>query len=399
MFEQAKKNSPCIIFIDEIDAVGRQRGAGMGGGHDEREQTLNQLLVEMDGFEGNEGVIVIAATNRPDVLDSALLRPGRFDRQVVVPLPDILGREAILKVHMKKVPVGDDVKPKMLARGTPGFSGADLANLVNEAALFAARENAKEVNMDNFEKAKDKIMMGAERKSMVMDDHDRKVTAYHEAGHAIVGYLSPEHNPIYKVTIIPRGRALGVTMSMPVKDEVSISKTKLESQIAMAYGGRIAEELLGGKDAISTGASSDIQHATNIARNMVTKWGFGEGLGPLLYSEDEGEVFLGRQVTQHKNLSDATAKLIDDAIKKIIDDNYARATKLLTVNIDKLHAMSNYLIKYETLNSDQVTEIMEGKDVTPPDGWVDEDDDTPVSPTPKTEDSSKPNIGGEATES
>ncbi|MBL4659669.1 MAG: ATP-dependent zinc metalloprotease FtsH [Alcanivoracaceae bacterium] len=401
MFEQAKKNSPCIIFIDEIDAVGRQRGAGMGGGHDEREQTLNQLLVEMDGFEGNEGVIVIAATNRPDILDSALLRPGRFDRQVVVPLPDILGREAILKVHMKKVPLSDDVKPKMLARGTPGFSGADLANLVNEAALFAARLNAKEVNMEDFEKAKDKIMMGAERKSMVMDDHDKKVTAYHEAGHAIVGFLSPEHNPIYKVTIIPRGRSLGVTMSLPVKDEISISKTKLESQIAMAYGGRIAEELLGGKDAISTGASSDIQQATSIARNMVTKWGFGDGLGPMLYSEDEGEVFLGRQVTQHKNLSDATAKLIDDAIKKIIDINYSKATKLLTDNIDKLHIMSEALIKYETLNNDQVTEIMEGKEITPPDGW--DDDDTPIKPnTPKKEGESKQNkddIGDEATSS
>ncbi len=401
MFEQAKKSSPCIIFIDEIDAVGRQRGAGMGGGHDEREQTLNQLLVEMDGFEGNEGVIVIAATNRPDVLDKALLRPGRFDRQVVVPLPDILGREAILKIHMKKVPMSNDVRPKMLARGTPGFSGADLANLVNEAALFAARGNATEVNMEDFEKAKDKILMGAERKSMVMDDHDRKVTAYHEAGHAIVGYLSPQHNPIYKVTIIPRGRALGVTMSMPVKDEVSVSKVKLNSQIAMAYGGRIAEELLGGKDAISTGASSDIQHATSIARDMVTKWGFGEGLGPLLYSEDEGEVFLGRQVTQHKNLSDATAKLIDDAIKKIIDTNYEKATELLTNNIDKLHAMSEALLKYETLDDKQVVEVMEGKKVTPPEGWED-DDKAPKQPS-KKEDHSKgdknSNIGDEATSS
>jgi len=401
MFEQAKKNSPCIIFIDEIDAVGRQRGAGMGGGHDEREQTLNQLLVEMDGFEGNEGVIVIAATNRPDVLDSALLRPGRFDRQVVVPLPDILGREAILKIHMKKVPLSDNVKPKMLARGTPGFSGADLANLVNEAALFAARENGKVVNMENFEKAKDKIMMGAERKSMVMDEHDRKVTAYHESGHAIVGYLSPQHNPIYKVTIIPRGRALGVTMSMPTKDEVSISRVKLDSQIAMAYGGRIAEEILGGsKDAISTGASSDIQQATGIARSMVTKWGFGEGLGPLLYSEDEGEVFLGRQVTQHKNLSDATAKLIDDAIRKIIDTNYTKATKLLNDNVDKLHNMSNALLKYETLNSDQVVEIMEGKEVTPPDGWEDDDSTTPTSSSKeedKVEAKGNDTIGGEAT--
>nr|WP_198538322.1 ATP-dependent zinc metalloprotease FtsH [Marinicella sediminis] len=399
MFEQAKKNAPCIIFIDEIDAVGRQRGAGMGGGHDEREQTLNQLLVEMDGFEGNEGVIVIAATNRPDVLDSALLRPGRFDRQVVVPLPDILGREAILKVHMKKVPLADDVKPRVIARGTPGFSGADLANVVNEAALFAARENATEVKMIHFDKARDKIMMGAERKSMVMDEHDKKVTAYHEAGHAIVGYLSPEHNPIYKVTIIPRGRALGVTMSLPEKDEVSISKRKLESQIAMAYGGRIAEELLGGKDAISTGASSDIQHATDIARNMVTKWGFGEGLGPLLYSEDEGEVFLGRQVTQHKNVSDATAKLIDEAIKKIIDDNYQKAYQILNDNMDKLHIMSEALMKYETINADQVKEIMEGKEITPPEDWVDEDNDKPASPSNKSDDSGESVIGGEATES
>nr|WP_211337015.1 ATP-dependent zinc metalloprotease FtsH [Marinicella litoralis] len=401
MFEQAKKNSPCIIFIDEIDAVGRQRGAGMGGGHDEREQTLNQLLVEMDGFDGNEGVIVIAATNRPDVLDSALLRPGRFDRQVVVPLPDILGREAILKVHMKKVPIADDVKPRDIARGTPGFSGADLANLVNEAALFAARTDAKEVNMECFEKARDKIWMGAERKSMVMDEEDRKVTAYHESGHAIVGYLSPEHNQIYKVTIIPRGRALGVTISLPDKDEISISKRKLESQIAMAYGGRIAEELLGGADAISTGASSDIQQATNIARNMVTKWGFGEGLGPLLYSEDEGEVFLGRQVTQHKNVSDATAKLIDDAIKKIIDTNYEKARKILTDNIDKLHIMSEALLKYETINASQVAEIMEGKEITPPENWEEDgDDDKPKTDTKKKSKDKKDSvIGGEATES
>jgi cell division protease FtsH len=404
MFEQAKKNSPCIIFIDEIDAVGRQRGAGMGGGHDEREQTLNQLLVEMDGFDGNEGVIVIAATNRPDVLDSALLRPGRFDRQVVVPLPDILGREAILKVHMRKVPLADDVKARDIARGTPGFSGADLANLVNEAALFAAREDATEVNMECFEKARDKIWMGAERKSMVMDENDRKVTAYHESGHAIVGYLSPEHNQIYKVTIIPRGRALGVTISLPEKDEISVSKRKLESQIAMAYGGRIAEELLGGVDAISTGASSDIQQATNIARNMVTKWGFGEGLGPLLYSEDEGEVFLGRQVTQHKNVSDATAKLIDDAIKKIIDTNYEKARKILTDNIDKLHIMSAALLKYETINASQVAEIMEGKEITPPENWEEDDGgDKPNTDSKKkakdSKDAKDTVIGGEATES
>lgn len=401
MFEQAKKSSPCIIFIDEIDAVGRQRGAGMGGGNDEREQTLNQLLVEMDGFDGNEGVIVIAATNRPDVLDSALLRPGRFDRQVVVPLPDILGREAILKVHMKKVPLADDVKPRDIARGTPGFSGADLANLVNEAALFAARTDATEVNMECFEQARDKIWMGAERKSMVMDEDDRRVTAYHESGHAIVGYMSPEHNQIYKVTIIPRGRALGVTISLPEKDEISVSKRKLESQIAMAYGGRIAEELLGGVDAISTGASSDIQQATSIARNMVTKWGFGDGLGPLLYSEDEGEVFLGRQVTQHKNVSDATAKLIDDAIKKIIDTNYAKARKILTDNIDKLHIMSEALLKYETINADQVAEIMEGKEITPPENWEEDDsDDKPKTDTKKKSKDTKDSvIGGEATES
>jgi len=401
MFEQAKKNSPCIIFIDEIDAVGRQRGAGMGGGNDEREQTLNQLLVEMDGFDGNEGVIVIAATNRPDVLDSALLRPGRFDRQVVVPLPDILGREAILKVHMKKVPLADNVKPRDIARGTPGFSGADLANLVNEAALFAARTDAKEVNMECFEQARDKIWMGAERKSMVMDENDRKVTAYHESGHAIVGYMSPEHNQIYKVTIIPRGRALGVTISLPEKDEISVSKRKLESQIAMAYGGRIAEELLGGVDAISTGASSDIQQATSIARNMVTKWGFGEGLGPLLYSEDEGEVFLGRQVTQHKNVSDATAKLIDEAIKKIIDTNYEKARKILTDNIDKLHIMSQALLKYETINASQVAEIMEGKEITPPENWEEDDsDDKPKTDTKKkAKDANDSVIGGEATES
>jgi cell division protease FtsH len=399
MFEQAKKNSPCIIFIDEIDAVGRQRGAGMGGGHDEREQTLNQLLVEMDGFEGNEGVIVIAATNRPDVLDSALLRPGRFDRQVVVPLPDIKGREAILKVHMKKVPLSDDVKPRNLARGTPGFSGADLANLVNEAALFAARKGAKIVDMDCFEEAKDKIMMGAERKSMVMDDKEKLNTAYHEAGHAIVGRLVPEHDPVYKVTIIPRGRALGVTMFLPEQDRYSQSKNLLESQISTLYGGRIAEELIGGKDAITTGASNDISVATDIARNMVTKWGFGEGLGPMLYSEDEGEVFLGRQVTQHKNLSDATAKLIDEAIKKIIDVNYDRAYKLLTENMDILHAMSDALMKYETIDKPQIDELMARKDVSAPEDWVD-DDDTPVKPSaPKTEDKGDSNIGEEATNS
>jgi len=398
MFEQAKKNAPCIIFIDEIDAVGRQRGAGMGGGHDEREQTLNQLLVEMDGFEGNEGVIVIAATNRPDVLDSALLRPGRFDRQVVVPLPDIKGREAILKVHMKKVPIADDVKPRNLARGTPGFSGADLANLVNEAALFAARKNAKIVVMDHFEEAKDKIMMGAERRSMVMDDKEKLNTAYHEAGHAIVGRLVPEHDPVYKVTIIPRGRALGVTMFLPEQDRYSQSKTYLESRISSLYGGRIAEELIGGKDAITTGASNDIQVATDIARSMVTKWGFGEGLGPLLYSEDEGEVFLGRQVTQHKNMSDVTAGKIDAAIKKLIDKNYDRAYTMLTENMDILHIMAKALMKYETIDTSQIDEIMQGKEPSPPEGW--EDDDTSSKSTPKSEDK-KPetkndNVGDEA---
>ncbi len=397
MFEQAKKNSPCIIFIDEIDAVGRQRGAGMGGGHDEREQTLNQLLVEMDGFEGNEGVIVIAATNRPDVLDSALLRPGRFDRQVVVPLPDIKGREAILEVHMKKVPISDDVMPRNLARGTPGFSGADLANLVNEAALYAARNNASVVTMEFFEQAKDKIMMGAERKSMVMDEKERLNTAYHEAGHAIVGRLVPEHDPVYKVTIIPRGRALGVTMFLPEQDRYSQSKTLLESQISTLYGGRIAEELIGGEGAITTGASNDISVATDIARNMVTKWGFGEGLGPMLYSEDEGEVFLGRQVTQHKNLSDATAKIIDDAMKKIIDDNYSRAFKLLTDNMDILHAMSEALMKYETIDKGQIDQLMAREGVTPPEDWIDDDDDKPVKPTaPKKEDKGDSKIGDEA---
>ena len=401
MFEQAKKNSPCIIFIDEIDAVGRQRGAGMGGGHDEREQTLNQLLVEMDGFEGNEGVIVIAATNRPDVLDSALLRPGRFDRQVIVPLPDIKGREAILKVHMKKVPLSNDVKPRNLARGTPGFSGADLANLVNEAALFAARKNAKEVDMDCFEEAKDKIMMGAERKSMVMDEKERLNTAYHEAGHAIVGRLVPEHDPVYKVTIIPRGRALGVTMFLPEQDRYSQSKNLLESQISTLYGGRIAEELIGGKDAITTGASNDISVATDIARNMVTKWGFGEGLGPMLYSEDEGEVFLGRQVTQHKNMSDITAGKIDAAMKMIIDKNYDRAYKMLTENMDILHAMSDALMKYETIDKQQIDELMARKDVSAPEDWVDDDDSSAKPSTPKSEDKGRDdkndNIGDEAT--
>ena len=376
MFETAKKHAPCIIFIDEIDAVGRQRGAGLGGGNDEREQTLNQLLVEMDGFEGTEGVIVIAATNRPDVLDPALLRPGRFDRQVVVPLPDVRGREQILKVHMRKVPLGDDVKPAILARGTPGFSGADLANLVNEAALFAARGDKRTVGMEEFEKAKDKIMMGAERKSMVMNEKDKENTAYHEAGHAIVGLTVPDHDPVYKVTIIPRGRALGVTMFLPEEDKYSASKQNLESQISTLFGGRIAEEMILGKEGVTTGASNDIERATQIARNMVTKWGLSEKLGPLSYSEEEGEVFLGRSVTQTKHVSDDTAHEIDDEIRKIIDENYTRAEKILKENIDKLHAMAQALIKYETIDQVQIKAIMNGEVPPPPEDWT--DDDSPL---------------------
>ncbi len=373
MFDQAKKHAPCIIFIDEIDAVGRHRGAGLGGGHDEREQTLNQLLVEMDGFEGNEGVIVIAATNRPDVLDPALLRPGRFDRQVTVPLPDVRGREQILRVHMRKVPLADDVKPKVIARGTPGFSGADLANLVNEAALFAARQNKRLVSMEEFEKAKDKIMMGAERRSMVMSEDEKKLTAYHEAGHAIVGLKVPEHDPVYKVSIIPRGRALGVTMFLPEEDRYSYSKRKLESNISSLFGGRIAEELIFGPERVTTGASNDIQRTTEIARNMVTKWGLSERLGPLTYAEEEGEVFLGRSVTQHKNVSDETAHAIDEEVRHIIDRNYERAKKILTDNLDKLHAMAEALMKYETIDRGQIDRIMEGKPPGPPSDW-DEDD-------------------------
>jgi len=371
MFEQAKKHAPCIIFIDEIDAVGRHRGAGLGGGHDEREQTLNQLLVEMDGFEGNEGVIVIAATNRPDVLDPALLRPGRFDRQVVVPLPDLRGREQILKVHMRKVPLSDDVEPVIIARGTPGFSGADLANLVNEAALFAARGNKKTVTMEDFERAKDKIMMGAERKSMVMSEDEKKLTAYHEAGHAIVGRLVPEHDPVHKVTIIPRGRALGVTLFLPEVDRYSYSKQRLESQISSLFGGRIAEELVFGAEKVTTGASNDIHRATEMARNMVTKWGLSEKLGPLTYSEEEGEVFLGHSVTQHKNVSDETAHIIDEEVRSVIDRNYDRARNLLEENIDKLHMMADALMKYETIDAKQIDDIMTGKPPRPPQDWSD----------------------------
>lgn len=368
MFEQAKKQAPCIIFIDEIDAVGRHRGAGLGGGHDEREQTLNQLLVEMDGFEGNEGVIVVSATNRPDVLDPALLRPGRFDRQVVVPLPDIRGREQILKVHLLKVPLDKQVEVLPIARGTPGFSGADLANLVNEAALFAARANKRKVSMVELDKAKDKIMMGAERRSMVMDENEKKLTAYHEAGHAIVGLLVPEHDPVYKVTIIPRGRALGVTMFLPEQDRYSHSKRRLESQLSSLFGGRIAEELIFGAESVTTGASNDIMRATEISRKMVTTWGLSN-LGPLTFGEEEGEVFLGRSVSQHKEISDKTAQQIDEEVRQIIDRNYQRAKEILLANMDKLHLMADGLLKYETIDAKQIVEIMAGHEPSPPDDW------------------------------
>ncbi|MGH8405737.1 MAG: ATP-dependent zinc metalloprotease FtsH, partial [Pseudomonas sp.] len=370
MFEQAKKHAPCIIFIDEIDAVGRHRGAGMGGGHDEREQTLNQLLVEMDGFEMNDGIIVIAATNRPDVLDPALLRPGRFDRQVVVGLPDIRGREQILKVHMRKVPMGDDVAPAVIARGTPGFSGADLANLVNEASLFAARTGKRIVEMKEFELAKDKIMMGAERKSMVMSEKEKQNTAYHEAGHAIVGRVVPEHDPVYKVSIIPRGRALGVTMFLPEEDRYSLSKRALISQICSLYGGRIAEEMTLGFDGVTTGASNDIMRASQIARNMVTKWGLSEKLGPLMYAEEEGEVFLGRGGGgQAASFSGETAKLIDSEVRSIIDQCYGTAKQILTDNRDKLDAMADALMKYETIDAEQIDDIMAGRTPREPRDW------------------------------
>ena len=369
MFEQAKKNAPCLIFIDEIDAVGRQRGAGLGGGHDEREQTLNQMLVEMDGFGGNEGVIVIAATNRPDVLDPALTRPGRFDRQVVVGLPDVKGREQILKVHMRKVPVADDVDAMTLARGTPGYSGADLANLVNEAALFAARSNKRTVSMLEFEKAKDKINMGPERRTMIMTDKQKESTAYHEAGHAIVGYLVPEHDPVHKVTIIPRGRALGVTFFLPEGDQISISQKQLESKLSTLYAGRLAEDLIYGEENISTGASNDIKVATNIARNMVTQWGFSDKLGPILYTEDEGEVFLGRSMAKAKHMSDETAHAIDEEVRAIVNRNYARARQILIDNMDILHAMKDALVKYETIEEEQIKQLMNREPVTPPSGW------------------------------
>jgi len=370
MFDQAKKQSPCIIFIDEIDAVGRHRGAGLGGGNDEREQTLNQLLVEMDGFEGHEGVIVIAATNRPDVLDPALLRPGRFDRQVVVSLPDIRGREQILKVHMRKVPLGEDVEPSKIARGTPGFSGADLANLVNEAALFAARGNARKVGMQQFELAKDKIMMGAERKSMVMSEAEKRNTAYHEAGHAIVGRLMPEHDPVYKVSIIPRGRALGVTMFLPEEDRYSHSRRYIISSICSLFGGRIAEEMTLGKDGVTTGASNDIQRATKMARSMVTQWGLSERLGPLMYDEAQEEIFLGRSAGQnHSSVSGETAKAIDEEVRSIIDECYATAKRILEENIDKLHTMAGALMHYETIDSGQIDDIMAGREPREPSDW------------------------------
>jgi cell division protease FtsH len=385
MFEQSKKRAPCIIFIDEIDAVGRHRGAGLGGGHDEREQTLNQLLVEMDGFDNNTGVIVIAATNRADVLDPALLRPGRFDRQVIVPLPDVKGREQILKVHMKKTPLAKDVKPSLIARGTPGFSGADLANLVNEGALLAVRSNKKKVSMHEFESAKDKILMGAERRSMVMSEDEKKITAYHESGHAIIGLSVPDHDPVYKVTIIPRGRALGVTMFLPEADRYSYSKNRLMSQIKSLFGGRLAEELIFGNDQVTTGASNDIERATDIARNMVTKWGLSDKLGPLSYSEDEREVFLGRGVSSQKGVSDATVHKIDQEIRALIDVCYNDALAILKKNIDKLHIMAEALIKYETISQDQIQDIMLGNDPKPPKDWedasdndVDSDQDTAV---------------------
>ena len=393
MFEQAKKQSPCIIFIDEIDAVGRHRGAGLGGGHDEREQTLNQLLVEMDGFEANDGIIVIAATNRPDVLDPALLRPGRFDRQVVVQLPDIRGREQILKVHMKKVPLSENVDPSILARGTPGFSGADLENIVNEAALFAARGGKRLVEMEEFEKAKDKVMMGAERKSMVMSETERRTTAYHEAGHAIVGRLVPDYDELYKITIVPRGRALGVTMFLPEEDRYSMNRRNLTSQIKTLFGGRIAEEMVNGPDGVTTGASNDIERTSQIARNMVTKWGLSEKMGPLLYDEEDGEVFLGMSAgAQPKSISTQTAREIDQEVRKIIDECYADAKAILTEHEDTLHRIADALLELETLSPDQVDDIMAGaKPRVPP--------DKPANPTSSGSEGSEPDpIGGPAGE-
>jgi cell division protease FtsH len=399
MFDQAKKHAPCIIFIDEIDAVGRHRGAGLGGGHDEREQTLNQLLVEMDGFEGTEGIIVIAATNRPDVLDPALLRPGRFDRQVVVGLPDVKGREQILKVHLRKVPTASDVDPMVIARGTPGFSGADLANLVNEAALFAARENAREVRMSHMDKARDKILMGTERRSMAMSEDEKKLTAYHEAGHAIVGRVVPEHDPVYKVTIIPRGRALGVTMYLPEGDKYSMNKVAIESQLCSLYGGRVAEELIFGAEKVTTGASNDIERATKMARNMATKWGLSDALGPVTYGEEEDEVFLGRSVTQHKNVSNETARKIDEVVRDILDRAYARTTQILTDNIDKLHVMADALLQYETIDARQIDDIMAGRVPGPPADWSKTSSSGSSVPPPPPRGDAGAKVGDPATQS
>jgi cell division protease FtsH len=399
MFDQAKKHAPCIIFIDEIDAVGRHRGAGLGGGHDEREQTLNQLLVEMDGFEGTEGIIVIAATNRPDVLDPALLRPGRFDRKVVVGLPDVKGREQILKVHLRKVPTASDVDPMVIARGTPGFSGADLANLVNEAALFAARENAREVRMSHMDKARDKILMGTERRSMAMSEDEKKLTAYHEAGHAIVGRVVPEHDPVYKVTIIPRGRALGVTMYLPEGDKYSMNKVAIESQLCSLYGGRVAEELIFGTDKVTTGASNDIERATKMARNMATKWGLSDALGPVTYGEEEDEVFLGRSVTQHKNVSNETARKIDEVVRDILDRAYARTTEILTDNIDKLHVMADALLQYETIDARQIDDIMNGRVPGPPADWSKTSSSGSSVPPPPPRGDAGAKVGDPATQS
>ena len=393
MFEQAKKQTPCIIFIDEIDAVGRHRGAGLGGGHDEREQTLNQLLVEMDGFDSNEGIIVIASTNRPDVLDPALLRPGRFDRQVVVSMPDIRGREQILKVHMRKVPLGADVDPGIIARGTPGFSGADLANVVNEAALFAARQDRRTVSMQQFEQAKDKIMMGAERKSMVMSEKEKRNTAFHEAGHCIVGYLVPEHDPTYKVTIIPRGMALGVTVFLPEEDRYSMSKQSIISQICALFGGRVAEELTLGPNGITTGAANDIEKATKMARSMVTKWGLSEKLGPLMYEEEDGEIFLGMSVgTTRLRVSGETARKIDEEVRAIIDDCYGTAKKILEENREKLDAMAEALLEYETIDRKQIDDIMAGRKPHPPE-VLDDKDDLPT-PDVEPEEDQKPHPTG-----
>ena len=388
MFTQAKKNAPCIIFIDEIDAVGRHRGAGMGGGNDEREQTLNQLLVEMDGFEGNSGVIVIAASNRPDVLDRALLRPGRFDRQVAVGLPDVRGREQILKVHMRKVPLAKNIDASVIARGTPGFSGADLANLVNEAALMSARENKKVVSMPEFEKAKDKILMGPERRSMVMTEDEKSLTAYHEAGHAIVGWTVPDHDPIHKVTIMPRGRALGVTMFLPDQDRYSYSKQRLESQLSSMYGGRLAEEIIFGPEKVTTGASNDIEKASEIARNMITKWGLSEKLGPLLYGQEDGDPFAGAGMGGNKTstFSAQTANVIDEEVRTLVDRNYDRAKTILTEKSDKLHVMAAALMKYETIDLQQIEDIMAGREIGEPQGWSDHNNTSAAGPAAKAED-------------